>query len=199
MQVTIAIGNPRRLHKRPVIGVFVFSERETIRIFAPEPILVAFPPKPAPNTTAHHKALIFTPVAANPVNREIMAMVTGTLSTRADRPATTQMMITPSNLGLVCPMGESASAIGSKTPAASSPPTMMNRPIKKTRTDQSTRMRTSRILGRTHTSAAAAPHSAINSELKIKRTLKNEQDDNHRQNKHYFFRCGPILQRLIRV
>ena len=101
MQVAMATGSPVRLHNRAEIGVLVCSESDAIKILAPEPILVAFPPNPAPNTTAHHNALTFTPAAANPLRSEIMAMVTGTLSTRADRAATTQIITTPRSLGFV--------------------------------------------------------------------------------------------------
>ena len=109
MQVAMAIGRPTRVHNLAEIGVLVCSESETIRILAPEPILVALPPKPAPNTTAHHNAVTFTPKAANPFSSEIIAIVTGTLSTSADKPATTQIMTTPKSLGFAKPIGVKAS------------------------------------------------------------------------------------------
>jgi hypothetical protein len=99
IQVAMAIGSPTRVHNRAEIGVLVCSESDTIKILAPEPILVAFPPKPAPNTTAHHNALTFTPAASNPFRSEIMAIVTGTLSTKADKAATTHIITTPRSLG----------------------------------------------------------------------------------------------------
>ena len=99
IQVAMATGSPVRLHRRAEIGALVCSESDTIKILAPEPILVAFPPNPAPNTTAHHNALTSTPVAANPLRSVIMAMVTGTLSTKADKAATTHIITTPKSLG----------------------------------------------------------------------------------------------------
>ena len=99
--VASATGSPRLLHNSGVIGVFVLSESDTMTMLAPEPMLVALPPNPAPSTTAHHSALISIPVAASPSSSAIIAMVTGTLSTMAESAATIQMMVTPSNNGFV--------------------------------------------------------------------------------------------------
>ena len=51
---TIA-GKPRLLHIADVMGVRVRSDSEATTMLAEEPIIVPLPPKPAPNTRAHHK------------------------------------------------------------------------------------------------------------------------------------------------
>jgi hypothetical protein len=103
MQVAIATGKPRLLQRPGVIGVRVRCDSDTITMFALDPMLVAFPPKPAPKTTAHQRALTSTPAAANPFRREIMAMVTGTLSTSAESVATTHMIAMPKSTGFSFP------------------------------------------------------------------------------------------------
>ena len=66
MQVTNITGKPRLLQMSGVIGERVRSESEATTIFAVEPMIVPFPPKPAPNARAHQNGSTFIPVAANP-------------------------------------------------------------------------------------------------------------------------------------
>ena len=99
-QVAIITGRPRRFHRWEVIGVRVRSEIEATTMLAVEPIMVPLPPKPAPKTNAHHRGAVLTPARPSSWITGIKAMVIGTLSTTADRPAIDQIKITPSKIGL---------------------------------------------------------------------------------------------------
>jgi len=81
------------------MGVRVFSEIEATIMFAVDPIIVPFPPKPAPKANAHHRAEIGTP--NNPISfiTGIIAIVIGTLSINAESIATNHNMITPKIFG----------------------------------------------------------------------------------------------------
>ncbi len=64
-QATIITGKPRLIHIADVMGVRVRSDSEATTILAEEPMIVPFPPNPAPNASAHHKGAVFIPDEPN--------------------------------------------------------------------------------------------------------------------------------------
>jgi hypothetical protein len=66
-------------------------------------MIVPLPPKPAPKTSAHHNGSVFIPDAPRPWIIGMRAIVTGTLSTTAEIPATNQIRITPNKTGATVP------------------------------------------------------------------------------------------------
>ncbi len=92
-------GKPRLLHIAEVIGVRVLSDSEATTIFAEDPIIVALPPKPAPNANAHQRGAVLIPELPSWRMTGISAIVIGMLSTIAERIATTQINMTPNKTG----------------------------------------------------------------------------------------------------
>ena len=102
MQVAMATGSPRRVHKRAEIGCAgLFGKRHDQDIGAGTDLgRVSSETSPKHNRPPQ-RADIHTGGSPTRPESEIMAMVTGTLSTRAERAATTQIITTPRSLGFV--------------------------------------------------------------------------------------------------
>ena len=82
---------PLRFQRADVIGVRVRSDTLATTILAVEPIIVPFPPKPAPKTNAHQIGVTFIPALPSSWIIGIIAIVIGMLSTTADNPAMIQI------------------------------------------------------------------------------------------------------------
>jgi len=102
MHVIIITGRPRLIHNAGVMGWEVFLVSEAAKMLVVDPIIVPFPPKPAPNTKAHHKGATGIPSLPNPRMTGIRAIVAGTLSTTAENNAAIQRKIIPSKTGGRC-------------------------------------------------------------------------------------------------
>src|SRR5574340_1421839 len=79
VQVVSMTGSPRLFHVAEVMGWRVRSDRDTTTTLAVEPMMVPFPPKPAPKASAHHSGSVLIPAAPRSRITGIKAMVMGML------------------------------------------------------------------------------------------------------------------------